>query len=499
MIREVIVLGGGTAGFVSALTIKIKLPHLRVRVIRSREIGIIGVGEGSTSDLPYHLHGYLGLDQTRFYREAKPTWKLGVRFLWGPRSHFNYTFTNQSSSHLEGIRKAHGFHMWDDFEDTDVNSSLMSRGKVFARMPNGLPDIRRNYAYHIENAWLVEYFERIAVERGIEITDATVEYVERGDQGVASLTLNTGERVTADLYIDASGFRSELLGKALGEPFKSYDDALFCDRAVAGGWERVGEPILPYTIAETMDAGWAWQIEHEQHINRGYVYSSAFISGDEAEADFRKKNPKVKDTRIVKFRTGRHRRCWVGNVFAVGNAHGFVEPLEATAIFVICQATRFLAGALDDNDCNISPSMRDSCDNILRRLWDEIRDFLAIHYRYNTRLDTPFWQACRNDITLHGAAPIVEHYRENGPSMFAQLDVLPPSSSLFQLDGFYTLLLGQKVPHERLHNPSPSDHAKFEQLRVRNAVVGKSGLTIPEAFAFIRHPNWTWTPGFFDK
>ncbi len=499
MIREVIVLGGGTAGFLSALTLKIKLPHLRIRVVRSKEIGIIGVGEGSTSDLPYHLHGYLGLEQTRFYKEARPTWKLGVRFLWGPRSHFNYTFTPQMASHLDGARKTHGFHMWDDFEDCDVNSSLMSRGKVFARNQSGLPEIRRNYAYHIENAWMVEYFEKMALEHGVEITEATVEHVERGGEGVASLTLNTGERITADLYIDASGFRSELLGKALDEPFESYSDALFCDRAVAGGWERSDEPILPYTVAETMDSGWAWQIEHEEHINRGYVYSTAFISDEQAEEEFRKKNPKVRNTRVVKFRTGRYRRSWVGNVFAVGNAHGFVEPLEATAIFVICQALRFLAGALEENDCRISPTMLDSCDRIIRKLWDEIRDFLAVHYRYNTRLDTPFWEACRNEITLHGAARIVEHYRENGPSMFAQLDVLPPSSSLFQLDGFYTLLLGQKVPHDRPHTPSPAEQAKFADHRIRNAIAAKSGLTIPEALAFIRNPHWSWTPGFFGK
>ncbi len=499
MIREVIVLGGGTAGFLSALTLKIKLPQLRIRVVRSRELGIIGVGEGSTSDLPYHLHGYLGLDQTRFYREAQPTWKLGVRFLWGPRPHFNYTFTPQVSSHLEGLKKPHGFHLWDDFEDADVNSALMSRGKVFARQPNGIPEIRRNYAYHIENAWMVDYFERIAIEHGIEITDATVDQVERGPEGVAALKLNTSQRITADLYIDASGFRSELLGKALAEPFVSYADALFCDRAVAGGWEREAEPILPYTVAETMDAGWAWQIEHERHINRGYVYSSAFLSDEQATEEFLKKNPKVKSTRIVKFTTGRHQRCWVGNVFAVGNAHGFVEPLEATAIFAICQATRLLAGALGENDCDISPTMRESCDRIIRKLWDEIRDFLAIHYRFNTRLDTPFWQACRHDVALHGAESIVQHYRENGPCMFAQLDVLPPSTSLFQLDGFYTLLLGQRVQHTRLHTPSPRDRETFESMRARTAVAAKNGLTVAESLAYIRHPGWKWTPGFFEK
>ncbi len=149
------------------------------------------------------------------------------------------------------------------------------------------------------------------------------------------LRLESGRRETADLYLDASGFASVLLGKALGEPFVSYDKTLFCDRAVVGGWDRKDPEdmvIKPYTTCETMNCGWCWQIEHENRINRGYVYSSGFISDEEAEKEFRMKNPKVGPTRIVRFVSGRYRNVWVKNVVAVGNAGGFVEPLEATAL-----------------------------------------------------------------------------------------------------------------------------------------------------------------------
>jgi len=117
---------------------------------------------------------------------------------------------------------------------------------------------------------------------------------KRGPQGSRDLEFEDGRRLVADFYVDASGFRSELLGKALEEPYVSYDKSLFCDRAVVGGWERTTEPILPYTTAETMDAGWSWQIEHEHHVNRGYVYSSQAISDDEAAAEFRAKNPRCR-------------------------------------------------------------------------------------------------------------------------------------------------------------------------------------------------------------
>src|SRR4029077_4005543 len=138
--------------------------------------------------------------------------------------------------------------------------------------------------------------------------------------GITALHLESGERVTADLFVDASGFRSELLGRTLEVPYLSFEQYLFCDRAVIGGWPRTDEPIKPYTVAETMDAGWCWQIEHEKWINRGYGYASNFITDKAALDEFLKKNPKVtNEPRVVKFRSGRYARNWVGNVVGIGN------------------------------------------------------------------------------------------------------------------------------------------------------------------------------------
>jgi tryptophan 7-halogenase len=497
-IESVLVLGGGSAGFIAALSVKKHLPALRVRVVRSPDIGIIGVGEGSTADLPNHFHGFLGLDPKKFYAEVRPTPKLGVHFLWGPRASFDYTFTPQSSPQVAGLPRSNGYYMWEDPGNADVHTALMAQGKAYARQLNGSPDVQRTVAYHVENAALVSYLEREARDAGVEITDATVRDVEKRDaEHVSALVLDSGEKLAADLFIDASGFRCELLGRALAEPFISYADTLFCDRAIAGGWERTDEPLFAYTTAETMDAGWAWQIEHERHVNRGYVYSSAFLSDGEADAEFRRKNPRVQKTRVVKFRTGRHVRAWVGNVFAIGNAHGFVEPLEATALLIICHAARYLAGALVSTDCAPTPSLRESGNRILTRLWDEIRDFLAIHYRFNTRLDTPFWQACRHDVALHGAERIVQNYQENGPSTFAALDVLNPASSIFQLDGFHTLLLGQRVPHERTAPRPAPELARWREHTAKQAAIARNGFTAAEALQFFHHPGWQWMPGFY--
>src|SRR6185503_10571860 len=299
-IASIAVLGAGSAGLMTALTLKRKLPHLAVRVIRSPDIGIIGVGEGTTASFPRHFFEYLKLKPQQFYAMAEPTWKLGIKFLWGPRRHFFYTFAFEYQHRFPELSRNSGFFYGDESEFAGPVSAFMAHDKAFARRPDGLPHFHNNHAFHVENVKLVGWLEKVCREFGVEIMDATVR-PEMGPEGIMALIPENGPAIKADLYIDASGFRSELLGRALAESFNSYTDALFCDRAVIGGWSRTDEPIRPYTIAETMDAGWCWQIEHEHWLNRGYVYSSKFISDDAAREEFLRKNPKVTtEPRIVK-------------------------------------------------------------------------------------------------------------------------------------------------------------------------------------------------------
>src|SRR5262245_3824710 len=152
MIRQVVVLGGGSAGLLAALSLKVRLPQLSIRVVHSREIGIIGVGEGSTADLPNHLHGFISIDPADFHKRARPTWKLGVHFEWGLRPAFDYTFTKTFVGMAPGLPRLLGFYAWDDCNSLDLNSALMHEGKAFKRLPNGAPFLGRNIAYHMENA-----------------------------------------------------------------------------------------------------------------------------------------------------------------------------------------------------------------------------------------------------------------------------------------------------------------------------------------------------------
>jgi len=490
VLKNLVVLGGGTAGLLAALTLRRNLPHLAIRLIYSSEIGVIGVGEGTTPLFPRHLLATLQLDPTRLYAEAQPIWKLGIKFLWGSRSHFYYSFSQQFDARWSDLPKANGYYCDVDCVPADIPSALMAHGRATLRGANGWPQLHPAYAFHIENARLVEYLIGQCGEVGVTLTEGTVEAVERGPEGVTALKLRGDERMTADLFIDASGFRSELLGRALEEPFLSFGDVLFCDRAVIGGWNRTNEPILPYTTAETMDAGWCWQIEHERFINRGYVFSSRFVSDEDARAEFLRKNPKVQsEPRLVKFRAGRHRRNWVGNVVAIGNADGFVEPLEATAISVIIYAVQALVEVLRE-DCP-TPGMIATYNGLVADVWTETRDFLALHYRFNTRVETPFWRSCRNETPLGTVQPIVDFYEENGPSMLTR-HRLGHHDNIFGLEGHLAMLVGQAVPHRRPYEPSSQEQALWRRHVADLAAQAAGGFTVQETLACTRHPAWRW-------
>ncbi len=495
-VRKVIVLGGGTAGFLAAMSLKHKLPDLDVQVIRSSEIGTIMVGEGTTDSVPLYLHGYLGIDPGRFHAEVDPTWKLGIRFIWGRRPHFNYSFSRQVSGQYTALPRPNGFYSQEVLDFNDVASGLMEFDRVFERDQRGQPVVAHNVAYHMENASLVAFLESYAAEMGIVIHDDTVAEVDTGPEGVAALRLTSGQTAQADLYVDSSGFRSVLLRGALGEDYVSFKNTLFCDRALAGGWRRTDEPILPYTTSETMNAGWSWRIEHRELVNRGYVYSSAFVTDEEAEAEFRAKNPKLGPLRLVKFLSGRTRNLWNKNVVGVGNAAGFVEPLQSSSLAVICELCAAMVRVLVEGNRTVTADQVQRFNRNGEFLWESVRRFLAVNYKFNTRLDTPFWQACRADVDLAGAEDVVEYYQNNGPSTGWGVQTVSPLDP-FGFEGYWTMLLGQAVPHRNTYQPSGREWQIWNQIRAEIFARVQSAMTIEQALAAIHGPDWTWPAGYY--
>ncbi len=312
MVQSIIILGGGSAGLIAALSLHAKLPDIPITVVRSLAMGVIGVGEGTTHAVPAYFHQTLGLNRAEFFRAVDPSYKRGVRFLWGPRDHYDYGFGNSLALKLQGLSKPFGYYCDEDFSHTNPIASLMAQGRFFLRGADGNPVNDAFFGYHFENARLVDYLESAAAARGITLLDDELAEAPMDDTGVLELRLASGRSMRSDLYVDASGFCSELLGRALGERFVSFKSSLFCERAVVGGWERTVEPVLPYTISETMEAGWCWQIEHRTRIRSG-----------EATCTRRNSSPMPKPKRSSAARTPRSPRpAWSSSSPAAGKRLG---------------------------------------------------------------------------------------------------------------------------------------------------------------------------------
>jgi len=452
------ILGGGTAGYLAALALRAKRPRLPVTLIESKDVPVIGVGEATTPLMPQFLHADLGIPAAELFREVRPTFKLGIRFLWGrPASQGDGAFPYPFGP-VRPLEAA----AWDGhLGRCSLGAALMAAGALPVEKPAGGGPWRAAFgtevAYHLDNRRLAAFLKRQAVARGVAVVDARVTAVETGPptgpggEGsaprVAALVAEDGRRFSFDLYLDCSGFRSLLVGEALGSPFLSYERSLFTDRALVAPVPGSGR-LPPYTEARTLAAGWSWSIPQEGEDHVGYVYSSAFATPDEAAAELRRAHPgcAAATPRGLSFRPGRRAHFWRGNAVALGNAYGFVEPLESTALHLLIRQIGLLLQALPEHPeegAPLAPLVNDRS----AAFWDYVAWFLALHFRFNRRLTTPFWRACREgaDVSAHGG--LLERFRERGP-----LSSDPEARSLFAYpdplwgpEGVDTILLGQGV------------------------------------------------------
>lgn len=492
-IRHILVLGAGSAGYLAAITVRRKLPEVKVTIVDSPNVPVIGVGESTTAWFRQFLHDELKLPRGRFFSEVRPIWKMGVRFLWGsPRdTHFNFSFDRVMDFQSLRLRKLNSFYCLEDWHDCGHYWGLMDRALAPCLvLPDGRALVQNTTGYHIDNKLFLAYLQQQAAALGVEQVRADVVGVPRNEAGdVECLQLADDRKLAADFFIDCSGFRSLLLGETLQTPYVSFRDSLFCDTAVVGSW-KLDEEIQPFTTSETMDHGWCWRIEFDDHVTRGYVHSSLFCTPEQAAEELKAKNPKIKETRTVKFKSGRYENFWVNNVAAVGNASGFVEPLEATALHVIGVQCLDLCAALRDANLQIDSAARDQENRRFRENWDEIRDCLAMHFKYNYRSDTPFWQHCREKTPLKGLQPLIDHFGRVGPARTCE-DFIP-RRSMFAYNGYMILLLGLRVPTEYRNDFSAQELDDWRQFRAQ--VAGEIQYAVPmrRALEIVRSPQWRW-------
>jgi tryptophan halogenase len=421
---RVIIIGGGTAGWMTAAALVKLLPsRCSVHLVESEAIGIVGVGEAT---LP-HIRAFnerLEIDEADFMAATRATFKLGIEFQgWGrPGESYIHPFGTFGSG--KGTVEFH--HYWNrrrqeagavppigDYSMA-VTMAYMNR---FAR-PDPDPDAIEstfNYAYQFDATLFAPYLRRIAENLGAKRTEGRVVDVELdGESGdVRTICLRSGEKIEGDLFIDCSGFVSLIIEKALGEPFEDWSHWLPCDRAVAMPC-RTRTALSPYTSAIAMPAGWRWRIPLQHRTGNGYVYSSAFTSDDEARSGLVEavEGEPIAEPRVLKFKAGRRKASWVRNCIAVGLSSGFLEPLESTSIYLIQAAITGLVELFPERE--ISPLDRNEFNRLIDLEYDRIRDFLILHYHATERSETPFWDYVRTmqvPDTLHEK---IELFRRRG-------------------------------------------------------------------------------------
>lgn len=460
---RVVIVGGGTAGWMTASALARFLPGVAdVRLIESEEIGIVGVGEAT---LP-HLRAFLqrlGIPEAEMMRATNATYKLGIDFRDFGRIGDRYIHPfGAYGVDLAGV----GFHHYwlrasaersaRPIEDYSL-PIVAARANRFALPPADGDFLSTSYgwAYQFDATRLAPMLRGYSEARGVTRTEGRVAGVERdGENGnVTELVLESGERVAGDLFIDCSGFRALLIGGTMDAAWEDWSHWLPCDRAAALPATAPAGPIEPYTRATAMTAGWRWRIPLQHRVGNGYVFSSSFLSEDEAcEAILGavEGNP-LADPRILRFRAGRRRESWVGNVVSIGLASGFLEPLESTSIHLAQMAVMRLIELFPERQ--IDPADRAAFNATVDYEYDRVRDFLILHYHATTRDDSDFWNHVRTMALPDSLAGKLELWREVGR-------IEKYGEGLFLEPSWVAVYLGQgMVPRRydpRADNPSPA-------------------------------------------
>lgn len=415
-IRKILIVGGGTAGWFSAAFLSRLLAgsagsSCEIGLIEASDIPTVGVGEATIPPI-LQFFSRLGLPEAQFMRACQATFKLGIKYVgWtheGPASHFYHPFFIGGTSRLLDFsnlwlwKRSKGQPLARYADACHVSATFAEHHRAPKLATSADYQAPVSYAYHFDAGLVVEHLKRCFRSRIHHIVDAVTDVVRSEDGAVSHLVTAAHGSLCADLFIDCSGFRGLLINEALEEPFVSYGGSLLNDRALAA---QVAYPKdarrHPYTTATAMSSGWCWDIPLFHRRGGGYVYSSSFISDDEAEVEFRRhlgEAAEGAEIRRIKMRVGRHRNLWVKNVVAVGLAGGFIEPLESTGLDIVQKGLATLLHCFPDR--SLDPALASVYNETMTRYYEQIKDFIALHFCVTTRKDTPYWQACAADLEL---------------------------------------------------------------------------------------------------
>jgi len=491
MIEKIVIVGGGTAGWMAAASLAkfLEGSPIQIHVIESSAIRTVGVGEATIPTI-LGFNQYLGLDEAELMSYTKATFKLGIMFEdWaGAGSTFLHPFASYGTS-IQGVpfhdvwlryREMGSDHPMEDY----CLPSMMARDNRFSHPPpkdtNPLADY--GYAYQFDATLYAEYLREYAMKRGVKRTDARVTAVNTSDSDgfIQSVNTEDGQTIGADLFVDCSGFRSLLLGQQLEMPFEDWSHWLPVDRAIAVQTESTADPV-PYTRSMTREAGWQWNIPLQHRVGNGYVYCSQYVSEEQARESLFSNidGEPISEPNFLRFQTGIRKDFWKGNCVALGLAAGFMEPLESTSIALIQTGISLLEKFFPErgfHQCDIDEANRQS-----RQTYEQMRDFLILHYKLNQRFGDPFWDACREVDIPDTLAHKLAMYRSRAYLVEYGVEPFAAGSWLSMYAGF-GVIPGNFDRRARQINETELR----QQVNQMRAVVRTAAGLAPEHAAFLR-------------
>ncbi len=422
-IGRIVIVGGGTSGWLAAsmLCQHLKRELCEIELVESDELGSIGVGESTVPPF-VGLIQRLGIDESEFVKATDGTYKLGIKFVgWHERgdSYFHpFGVIGRPIGNHDFFQcwlKARAQGDASGLQDYSPCNVMAEQGRFFhpAKARN-TPIGGANYALHVDALLVAKYLRGYAEARGLKRTEGrVVDVVQREDGFIQAVRLASGQEIRGDFFIDCTGFRAFLIGRTLQVDSVDWSSQLPCDRAVVCKTANSG-PLLPYTCATAQPAGWSWRIPLLRRVGNGYVYSSRFASDAVARAQLLRSldAPCIEDPRIIPYATGHRREFWKLNCLSVGLSSGFIEPLEATSIHLIARGVDFFLRYFPDSGCD--PALIREYNRRMIADFEEVRDFIVLHYAATAREDTPFWQWCRNIPLPDSLRERIELFRAHG-------------------------------------------------------------------------------------
>ncbi len=489
-IRKVVIVGGGTAGWMTAAALSKVLgrDYCDITLIESDDIGSVGVGEATIPQITL-FNRILGIDENDFVRKTKGTFKLGIEFVdWAKKGH---SYIHPFGSYGTNIDAIQFHHYWlklheqgkaPDLEAYSLAAVAAPQGRFMrpANIPNS-PLNEIAYAFHFDAGLYAQYLRNYSEQRGVTRREGKVCEVKlrEGDGHIESVQLESGELHEGDLFIDCSGFRGLLIEEAMNTGYVDWSHYLPCNRAVAVPSETVGEP-LPYTRSTAHSAGWQWRIPLQHRTGNGHVYCSKYMSDDEATSILLKNldGAPLAEPRLLKFTTGHRRKFWNKNCIAIGLSSGFMEPLESTSIHLIQSSIAKLMTLFPTREFSQINIDYYNAQSLLD--FERIRDFLVLHYHATERNDSPFWNYCRTMEISPYLQRKMEMYKTTGR-------IFREDNELFNDTSWLAVLHGQQVKAKSYHPLVDvlSDEEAAARLANIKEVIDKSVATMPSHQAYI--------------